>query len=80
MARLPEVGFVKILLDKNSRKVLGAHIIGDEASNLIHMIILGMTMGLKLEDYLNMIYIHPSLPEITRNAFRKVRDQLGNTV
>lgn len=77
MARIPEVGFVKIIIDKNSRKVLGAHIIGDEASNLIHMIILGMTIGLKLEDYLNMIYIHPSLPEITRNAFRKVRDLLG---
>jgi mycothione reductase len=76
MARLPEVGFVKLLADKNTKKILGAHILGEEASNMIHMLILGMTVGAKIEDYLNMIYIHPALPEIVRNAFRKIRDAL----
>jgi dihydrolipoamide dehydrogenase len=77
MARLPKYGLVKIILDKKSRTVLGAHILGDEASNMIHMIILGMTLGAKLEDYLNMVYIHPALPEIVRNAFRRLRDTLS---
>ncbi|WCL51147.1 dihydrolipoyl dehydrogenase [Leptospira sp. GIMC2001] len=77
MARLPEVGFVKILVDRKTRKLLGTHIIGDEASNLIHLMIFGMTMGSTIEDYLNMIYIHPALPEIARNAFRKARDLLA---
>jgi mycothione reductase len=77
MARIPEVGFVKILIDRSSHKVLGAHIIGDEASNMIHILIFGMTLGLAVEDYLKMIYIHPALPEIVRNAFRKARDLIS---
>jgi dihydrolipoamide dehydrogenase len=77
MARLPEFGFVKLLVDKNTQKLLGAHILGDEASNLIHLMILGMTSGCKLDDYLKMIYIHPALPEIARNAFRKAKEILS---
>lgn len=73
MARLSDSGFVKILVCKKTETVLGAHIIGDEASNMIHQIILGMTMKLKLDDYLRMIYIHPAISEIVRNAFRKVK-------
>lgn len=76
MARLPEDGLVKILLDKHTKEVLGAHILGEEASNLIHMIILGMTTGCKLNDYLDMIYIHPALAEVVRNAFRKLKENL----
>ncbi|PJZ29314.1 dihydrolipoyl dehydrogenase [Leptospira kmetyi] len=76
MARLSDSGFVKILVDKKSRKVLGAHAIGDEASNVIHMFILLMTMHGTLDDLLRMIYIHPALPEIARNAARKANELL----
>jgi mycothione reductase len=74
MARMSEVGFVKILVDKKTETLLGAHIIGDEASDLIHQLILAMDMKCTVSQMLNMIYIHPALPEITRNAFRKVRE------
>ncbi|TGL57295.1 dihydrolipoyl dehydrogenase [Leptospira ognonensis] len=74
MARLSDTGFVKILVDKETEKLLGAHIIGDEASNLIHQLILAIDLGATLDQMLAMIYIHPALPEVTRNAFRKVRD------
>ncbi|MFQ5620401.1 MAG: dihydrolipoyl dehydrogenase [Candidatus Nanoarchaeia archaeon] len=73
MARKPDHGFVKLLFDKKSRKLLGAHIIGDEASNMIHQLIYAMTFNAKAEDLLNMIYIHPALPEIVRNAVRKAQ-------
>ncbi|EMM99699.1 dihydrolipoyl dehydrogenase [Leptospira noguchii] len=76
MARLSDYGFVKILVDKKSRKVLGAHAIGDEASNLIHLFILLMTMNGTLDDLLKMIYVHPALPEIARNAARKANELL----
>lgn len=75
MARLSEVGFVKVLIDKKSETLLGAHIIGDEASNMIHQLILAMDCRATLDQMLGMIYIHPALPEITRNAFRKVREE-----
>jgi dihydrolipoamide dehydrogenase len=74
MARMSEVGFVKVLVDKKTEKLLGAHIIGEEASDMIHLLILAMDLGATIDQILNMIFIHPALPEITRNAFRKVRE------
>ena len=70
MALLPETGFVKLLFEKHSLKLLGAHIIGEEASNMVHMLILAIHMDATLDDLLSMIYIHPALPEIIRNAAR----------
>lgn len=76
MALLSDHGFCKILIERHSKKILGAHIIGDEASNMIHMIIALMTKHGTLDDLLNMIYIHPALPEIVRNAARKALAEL----
>ncbi|SCA58821.1 Mycothione reductase [Chlamydiales bacterium SCGC AB-751-O23] len=76
MALLPEGGFVKLLFDKRDQSLVGAHIIGDEASNMIHMLIAFMNKGAVLEDILKMIYIHPALPEVVRNAARKAKSTL----
>jgi mycothione reductase len=76
MALLSDHGFCKILIERATGKILGAHIIGEEASNMIHMIIAFMTKGGTLDDLLNMIYIHPALPEIVRNAARKAKAEL----
>ena len=73
MARLSDHGFVKILIERNTRRILGAHVIGDEASDMIHMLIAYMSKNGTLDDLLNMIYIHPALPEIVRNAARKAK-------
>jgi mycothione reductase len=67
-------GFVKLLFERSSKKLLGAHIVGPEASDMIHMLVLAMTMEASLDDLLKMIYIHPALPEVVRNAARKARD------
>lgn len=76
MARQSDHGFVKILIARADKKILGAHIIGDEASDMIHMIIALMYKDGTLDDLLNMIYIHPALPEAVRDAARDARDQL----
>ncbi len=76
MARQAGHGFVKLLIGKADRRILGAHIIGDEASNMVHMIIALMYKHGTLDDLLNMIYIHPALPEAVRDAARDARDQL----
>jgi len=76
MALLSDSGFCKILIERSTKKILGAHIIGDEASNMIHMIIAFMNKQGTLDDLLNMIYIHPALPEIVRNAARKAKTAL----
>ena len=40
---------------------------------MIHMLIAFMCKDGTLDDLLNMIYIHPALPEIVRNAARKAK-------
>ncbi len=79
MARQSDHGFVKILIGRKDKKILGAHIIGDEASNMIHMLIALMYKQGTLDDLLNMIYIHPALPEAVRDAARDARQQLKGT-
>ena len=80
MALLSDHGFCKILVDRKSRKILGGHIIGPEASDMIHMIIAYMNMNATLDDMLRTIYIHPALPEIVRNAARKAKTALDKNV
>ena len=75
MALRSEEGFAKLIFEKKSKKLIGAHIIGEEASNMIHMLIGPMTMGATLDDLLKMIYIHPALPEVVRNAARKANEE-----
>lgn len=76
MALLPETGFVKLLFEKHSLKLLGAQIIGEEASNMVHMLIMAIQMDATLDDLLGLIYIHPALPEIVRNAARAAKSSL----
>lgn len=76
MALLSETEFVKLLFHKKTKKLLGAHIIGDEASIMIHILIAYMTMNATIDDILKMIYIHPALPEVVRNAARDAKAQL----
>lgn len=76
MALLSDHGFCKLLIERRTRKILGCHIIGEEASNMIHMVIAFMNKAGTLDDLLNMVYIHPALPEIVRNAARKAKTEL----
>lgn len=76
MALLSENGFCKLMFHADTKKLLGAHIIGEEASNMIHMCIAYMNMGGTLDDMLRTIYVHPALPEIVRNAARKAMAKL----
>lgn len=56
-------GFVKMIADKTSEVVLGVHIVGPEASNLISEAALAIEMGARLEDVALTIHPHPTLPE-----------------
>jgi mycothione reductase len=73
MARLSEDEFVKLLFHKKTRKLLGAHILGEEASGMVHQLIYAMTFGATVDNLLEMIYVHPALPEIVRNAARNAK-------
>lgn len=76
LARGYEHGFVKLLIEHSTHRILGAHILGDEASNMIHLFIAMMKMQGRLEDLLDMIFIHPALPEVARDAARAAQAKL----
>jgi dihydrolipoamide dehydrogenase len=56
-------GYVKIVGDKSSDLVLGVHIVGPEASDLISEAALAIEMGATVEDVALTIHPHPTLPE-----------------
>ena len=56
-------GFVKIIVDKSSKKILGASIVGPNATDLINEISIAMTNGLKVEDITKTIHPHPTTSE-----------------
>ncbi|MFC4777723.1 dihydrolipoyl dehydrogenase [Paenibacillus sp. GCM10023252] len=61
-------GFVKLVSDAETGLVLGAQIVGIEASNMIAEIGLGIEMGATLEDIALTIHAHPTLGEIVLDA------------
>src|SRR5689334_23430247 len=65
-------GFVKFLVDKESRKILGCHIIGDQASILIHEVLVAMMSDDKhsgtIDNIVRTIHIHPALSEVVLRA------------
>lgn len=61
-------GFVKLIGDKDSGLLLGAQVVGAEASNLIAEMALAIELGATVEDIALTIHAHPTLGEITMDA------------
>ena len=62
-------GFVKLLADPRSGLLLGAHILGPQASSIIQPLIQAMSFGLPADATARGQYwIHPALPEVVENA------------
>ena len=62
-------GFAKVIVDDDARLILGAHLMGYQASSLIQPIVQAMSFGLDAQDLARGQYwIHPALPEVIENA------------
>lgn len=61
-------GFVKILADKETDRILGCHIIGPGAGDLIHEICVAMEFGAAAEDIALTCHAHPTYSEAVREA------------
>ncbi|MGA1635389.1 MAG: dihydrolipoyl dehydrogenase [Gemmobacter sp.] len=61
-------GFVKILADAETDRILGAHIIGPSAGELIHEVCVAMEFGAAAEDLARTCHAHPTLSEAVREA------------
>jgi dihydrolipoamide dehydrogenase len=61
-------GFVKILADKATDRILGAHIIGPDAGTLIAELATAMEFGASAEDVARICHAHPTLSEAVKEA------------
>mmetsp|Transcript_13163 Transcript_13163/g.13314 ORF Transcript_13163/g.13314 Transcript_13163/m.13314 type:complete len:503 (-) Transcript_13163:77-1585(-) len=68
-------GFVKVLADKTTDKILGAHIIGPNAGEMIAEAVLGMEYGASSEDIARTCHAHPTLSEAFKEACMDTYDQ-----
>ncbi len=61
-------GFIKIIADAKTNRVLGVHMVGPEVSNLISEAVVAIEMGATLEDLALSIHPHPTLGEAVMEA------------
>ena len=61
-------GFVKLVADASTNQVLGAHIIGAKASEIIHECSLAIAADLNLQDLARAIHAHPTVTEVLGEA------------
>jgi len=61
-------GFVKVLAEKESHKIIGVHIMGPHASDMVHEGSLAIHNGLTVEDIKESVFAHPTLSEVFYEA------------
>jgi len=70
-------GFVKVVADKATGEILGAHIVGPEATELIHEFAVGRTLEATLDELIHTMHAHPTLSEA---AFEATLAALGHPI
>ncbi len=71
-------GFCKLIGDPATRTLLGAHIIGYQASMLIQLLVQGIHLGGTVDELANgQVWIHPALCEVVEQALLKLIDAFG---
>jgi pyruvate/2-oxoglutarate dehydrogenase complex dihydrolipoamide dehydrogenase (E3) component len=70
-----QVGFVKLISVGRREKIVGAHIVGPSAGELIHEYVLAMQEGVSPKGLAEMTHVYPTLSEINRHAALKSLDE-----
>ena len=71
-------GFVKILEDQKTKRVVGAHIIGPNAGDLLAEITAAIEYGASAEDIARVCHAHPTLTEAVKEAALAVEGRTLN--
>jgi dihydrolipoamide dehydrogenase len=61
-------GFLKVVADKTTGEIVGVHILGPEATEMIHEFAVGRTLEATLEEVIHTIHAHPTLSEAALEA------------
>lgn len=65
-------GFIKVLADKRTRRIIGAHILGHHASELIHEFVVAKKNGLTVEDIADTVHAHPTFSEAAMEVCKTI--------
>jgi dihydrolipoamide dehydrogenase len=68
-------GMIKVLTEKESNKLLGVHILGNGAGEMIAEAVLGLEYGASSEDLARTCHAHPTLSEALKEACMNAYDK-----
>ena len=68
-------GLVKMLCDPDTGEILGAHIVGSNATELIHELLMARSSELLADDIVQMIHAHPTVAEAIMEAAKGIKGQ-----
>ena len=66
-------GFCKLIVDNEQRTIIGCHIMGSHASDLIQEVVTLMNLNVTIDDAADMIHAHPTLSEIIQIAIHQAK-------
>lgn len=62
-------GLAKLLVEKGTDRILGFHLVGPHAADLVHEVVVAMENGLPAQAVRDAIHIHPTMPELIHTVF-----------
>lgn len=68
-------GMIKLLFEPETKRILGAHIVGHDATELIHEVLLAKSADLSPEKVAGLIHAHPTISELVMEGMRSVTGQ-----
>ena len=71
------VGFCKLIIDKDTHKILGAHVVGEQALETIHLVAAGMAADIGVEQLADLEIAYPTYAAVVGLAARKLVRELG---
>ena len=69
-------GFVKLIVDANTDKILGAHLIGANVTEMLSGMVLAMKLGATAKDIIKTIHPHPTMSEAIMEAAAAIHGEM----
>jgi pyruvate/2-oxoglutarate dehydrogenase complex dihydrolipoamide dehydrogenase (E3) component len=73
-----KVGFCKLIVDRRNARVLGAHVVGEQAVEIVSMVSAGMAGGLHVQQLADLELAYPTFVAIVGLAARQIAKELGS--
>jgi hypothetical protein len=70
-------GFCKLVVDRPSRRILGAHIVGEQAVEVVQIVATAMRSGMPVEHLADVEFAYPTFTSIVGLAARRILRELG---